>query len=80
MQARMLERALADYIVIAFDGLNISGPLLNSSLMMHEIGHACSLSHSWTVSNIMYRDHERGDGVKWFQQNLFRSSRHVTYW
>jgi hypothetical protein len=71
---------LADYVVIGLDGLNVAGTPLPNSLMMHEMGHACSLWHSGTVSNIMYKDNERGDGSKWFQRNLLRSSRHVTYW
>jgi hypothetical protein len=71
---------LSDYLVIDMDGVNSTGPLLNNSTLMHEIGHCCHLWHSGTVTNLMYKDSDRGDGTKWFQRNLFRSSRHVTYW
>ena len=68
---------LADYIVIKTEGLDQAN---SNFLMMHEMGHACSLWHSWGESNIMYKEGNRGDGAKWFQSNLLRSSRHVTYW
>lgn len=67
---------LTDYITVDLDGANPANP----TLMAHEIGHACNLWHSGSKSNLMYKEHDRGDGVKWFQKNLFRSSRHVTYW
>jgi hypothetical protein len=54
--------------------------LKNASLLAHEIGHSCSLWHSGTQSNLMWSDSNRGDGAKWFQKNLLRSSRHVMYW
>jgi hypothetical protein len=65
---------LTDYIIVDPDGV------ANPTLMIHEIGHACNLWHSWTKSNLMFADFDRGDGVKWFQKNLLRSSRHITYW
>jgi len=67
---------LADYVTVDISADGVGTP----SLMAHEIGHACNLWHSGTKSNLMYADSDRGDGVKWFQKNLFRSSRHVTYW
>jgi hypothetical protein len=67
---------LTDYIVVDVSTDGVGTP----SLMAHEIGHACNLWHSRTQSNLMFADSNRGDGVKWFQKNLFRSSRHVTYW
>jgi hypothetical protein len=71
---------LADYVVAEYGGLNNPGQPQPYSLMMHEMGHACSLWHSLGKSNIMYKHSDRGDGAKWFQSNLLRSSRHVTYW
>ncbi len=66
---------LTDYVTV-----DIKEGVPTPSVMAHEIGHACNLWHSGTKSNLMYRDPDRGDSVKWFQKNLFRSSRHVTYW
>jgi hypothetical protein len=65
---------LTDYVTIDPSGVK------NPSTMAHELGHACSLWHSGSKSNLMWADADRGDGVKWFQKNLLRSSRHVTYW
>lgn len=67
---------LTDYVTVdvSLDGVG------TPSLMAHEIGHACNLWHSGTKSNLMHAESDRGDGAKWFQKNLFRSSRHVTYW
>jgi hypothetical protein len=65
---------LTDYVTLDPNGV------ANPSTMAHEIGHACNLWHSGTQSNLMYKHSNRGDKVKWFQKNLFRSSRHVVYW
>lgn len=65
---------LSDYLTLDPEGVK------NASTLAHEIGHSCGLWHSGTVSNIMFVDANRGDGVKWFQKNLLRSSRHVMYW
>lgn len=64
-----------DYLTVDIDGVKSS-----ESIMAHEIGHACSLWHSQTRSNLMWKGSDRGDGAKWFQKNLLRSSRHVLYW
>jgi hypothetical protein len=72
---------LGDYIVIDMDGVNSSGLRLNNSLVMHEIGHCCHLCHCWSpVTNLMWAEKDRGDDTMWYQRNLFRNSRHVTYW
>ncbi|HEU5187612.1 MAG TPA: hypothetical protein VFT87_03855 [Candidatus Saccharimonadales bacterium] len=65
---------IGDYVVIAQPGLedNVGLP--------HEIGHTCSLWHSYSSDNLMYRQSPAGEKVKWFQKNLLRSSRHVQYW
>jgi hypothetical protein len=65
---------LTDYITIDVDGAS------GDTTLAHEIGHACNLWHSKTQSNLMFKNFNRGNGVKWFQKNLFRNSRHVTYW
>jgi hypothetical protein len=70
-----------DYLVIDMDGVNSTGPRLNNSTLMHEIGHCCDLTHyPWAVTNLMWSDSNRGDDVKGWQRNFVRSSRHVTYW
>jgi hypothetical protein len=71
----------ADYLVIDMDGVNSTGPRLNNSTLMHEIGHCCHLPHWFVgVQNLMWPGADRGDETKWWQRNLFRNSRHVTYW
>jgi hypothetical protein len=67
---------LTDYVTCDISADGVGTP----SLIAHEIGHACNLWHSGSKSNLMYHPSDRGDGVKWFQKNLLRSSRHVTYW
>jgi hypothetical protein len=65
---------LADYVTIDPSGVK------SASTLAHEVAHACNLWHSGSKSNLMWPDANRGDQVKWFQKNLLRSSRHVTYW
>jgi hypothetical protein len=50
------------------------------SVLAHELAHACGLWHRGERSNLMWRYTNRGETVTWWQKNLFRSSRHVTYW
>jgi len=52
----------------------------NTSILAHELAHACGLWHIKQRSNLLWPSDDRGDEVKWWQKNLFRSSRHVTYW
>lgn len=65
---------LGDYVVIAREGL------MDNVALAHEIGHTCSLWHSGSSDNLMYKSSPAGEKVKWFQKNLLRSSRHVQYW
>lgn len=65
---------IGDYVVIAQPGLE------DNVALAHEIGHTCSLWHSFSSNNLMYRRSPAGEKVKWFQKNLLRSSRHVQYW
>ncbi len=65
---------LTDWIVIDPDGVN------SINTLAHELGHACNLWHSGTVSNLMYKNDNRGNNSKWFQRNLLRSCRHVNYY
>lgn len=65
---------LGDYVVIAKEGL------MDNVALAHEIGHTCSLWHSGSSDNLMYKSSPAGEKVKWFQKNLLRSSRHVQYW
>jgi len=65
---------LTDYVTLDPDGAK------NASTLAHEIAHACGLWHHQTKSNLLWRTFSRGDEVTWWQKNIFRSSRHVTYW
>lgn len=65
---------MSDYITLDVGGVK------SETTLAHEIGHACSLWHSSSKSNLMWRNDDRGNGAKWFQKNLLRSSRHVLYW
>ena len=65
---------LTDYITLDRDGAK------NDSTLVHEIVHACGLWHVKERSNLLYRFKSRGNDVNWWQKNIFRSSRHITYW
>ncbi|MHC4153286.1 MAG: hypothetical protein ACYSSP_14500 [Planctomycetota bacterium] len=65
---------LTDYATLDPSGIK------SGSTLAHEVAHACSLWHSGSKSNLMWKNPNRGDSIKWWQKNLFRSSRHVTYW
>ena len=65
---------LTDYVTLDPEGAK------NASTLAHEIAHACGLWHLRTQANLLWRTTGRGDEVKWWQKNIFRSSRHVTYW
>jgi hypothetical protein len=66
--------ALTDYVTLDPVGAK------NVSTLAHEIAHACGLWHQQAKSNLMWRTFSRGDEIKWWQKNIFRSSRHITYW
>jgi hypothetical protein len=65
---------LTDYVTLDPDGAK------NASTLAHEIAHSCGLWHIRSKSNLLWRTFSRGDEVKWWQKNIFRGSRHVTYW
>jgi len=65
---------LTDYVTLDPDGAR------NASTLAHELAHACGLWHHGARANLMWPNFSRGDEIKWWQKNLFRSSRHVTYW
>jgi hypothetical protein len=66
---------LTDYVTVDPDGVD------DPSLMTHEILHACNLlGHPVPKRNLQYGPRGRGDDVTRIQKNIFRSSRHVTYW
>jgi len=65
---------VTDYVTVDPNGAE------NASTLAHEIAHACGLWHHQEKSNLMWRTFKRGDEIKWWQKNIFRSSRHVTYW
>ena len=65
---------LTDYVTLDPDGAK------NASTLAHELAHACGLWHIRSKSNLLWRTFSRGDETKWWQKNIFRGSRHVTYW
>ena len=65
---------LSDYVTVDPNGVK------NISTLMHEIGHACGLWHVGSSSNLMKANLPRGEDLRGWQKNMFRSSRHVTYW
>jgi len=65
---------ISDYVTLNTHGAR------DPSTLAHEIAHSCGLWHLDDKSNLMWRSGTRGEEVKWWQKNLFRSSRHVTYW
>ena len=65
---------LTDYVTLDPVGAK------NVSTLAHEIAHACGLWHLRLKPNLLWRTFSRGDQVKWWQKNIFRGSRHVTYW
>lgn len=65
---------LTDYITL--DPKGVKSP----STLAHELAHACGLWHINQKENLLWRFNSRGDKINWWQKNIFRSSRHVTYW
>ncbi len=65
---------MSDYVTLDRFGAK------QTSVLAHELAHACGLWHVNEKANILYPNDKRGDEVKWWQKNIFRSSRHVTYW
>lgn len=65
---------MSDYVTIDHNGLK------NDSVLAHELAHACGLWHLHDKKNLLFTDRTRGDKVRWWQKNIFRSSRHITYW
>lgn len=73
---------LADYVTVALCGLASTGRDREERslprILAHEVGHACGLWHVRDETNLM---DPRGPGVglRWWQANILRNSRHVTY-
>jgi len=73
---------LTDYVLVEFTGAatdTAAGqPANSSSILPHEMGHACNLWHV-SPSNLMQPDNPRATNLSWWQIALIRASRHVTY-
>ena len=65
---------ISDYVTLDTVGVK------QTSVLAHELAHACGLWHISKRSNLLYPYADRDDEVSWWQKNIFRSSRHVTYW
>lgn len=65
---------MTDYITISHEGIQ------NETVLAHEIAHACGLWHLKDKTNLLWPTGSRGSTIRWWQKNIFRSSRHVTYW
>lgn len=58
-----------------------SDPKVQSTLVAHEIGHACGLYiHRDQRINLMHHPSDRGEKLTWWQSNVVRGSRFVWYW
>lgn len=58
-----------------------SNPKNQSTLIAHEIGHACGLYvHRKQRINLMHKPGTRGEKLTWWQSNVVRGSRFVWYW
>lgn len=65
---------ITDYVTLDHDGAK------DVSILAHELAHACGLWHLNDQTNLLWNKNNRGDKIRWWQKNVFRSSRHVTYW
>jgi len=65
---------ISDYVTLDTVGAK------QTSVLAHELAHACGLWHISERSNLLYPYTDRDDEIRWWQKNIFRSSRHITYW
>lgn len=65
---------MTDYVTLDQGGAK------DASILAHELAHACGLWHLTDKNNLLWNKSNRGDKIRWWQRNIFRSSRHVTYW
>jgi len=65
---------LTDYITLGHEGA------IDETVLAHELAHACGLWHVKDKTNLLWHTSSRGDKIQWWQKNIFRGSRHVTYW
>ena len=65
---------LSDYVTLNSFGAT------RTSVLAHELAHACGLWHLKEPSNLLFPGSGRGGDITWWQKNIFRGSRHVTYW
>ena len=65
---------MTDYVTLDHDGAK------SISTLSHELAHACGLWHLKDKTNLLWNRNNRGDKIRWWQKNILRSSRHITYW
>jgi hypothetical protein len=65
---------MTDYVTLDHDGAK------SISTLAHELAHACGLWHLKDTTNLLWNRNNRGDKIRWWQKNMLRSSRHITYW
>jgi hypothetical protein len=65
---------MTDYVTLSHDGAK------QGSVLAHELAHACGLWHVNDKTNLLWNRNDRGNKIRWWQKNIFRGSRHVTYW
>lgn len=68
---------LTDYATVEADALTNKG----GSTLAHEVGHRCNLWHVKQKENLLSTDRQPLPPywLTWWQRNLLRASRHVTY-
>lgn len=68
---------VTDYATVAASAVKSK----DSSTLAHEVAHRCNLWHLDRKNNLVYHNSDRTPPywLTWWQRNLLRASRHVTY-
>ena len=70
---------LTSYLLIDVSGFDVTQVIPRASTLAHEMGHQNGLWHRPSVSNLMYKDRERGTDLSKWQRAWIRNSRFVTF-